>query len=261
VKQLVGKVALVTGSSSGIGAGIAHSLAAEGAEVILHGLEPQDKINELAESLAKATGAKVTGYSVDLADRAAFDNFLAKVKALPRLDILVNNAGLQFTSPVESFPKAKWDLLLHLHLTAPFELMQAVIPGMRSRKWGRIIQVASVHGLVASKEKSAYVAAKHGIVGLSKVTALETAGSGITVNSICPGWVKTPLVEAQIKARSEKEGIPIEKATHELLDEKQPSKMFTEPSELGALAVFLTSEAARNMTGVALPMDGAWTAQ
>ncbi|RZA02686.1 MAG: 3-hydroxybutyrate dehydrogenase [Proteobacteria bacterium] len=260
-KYLDGKVALVTGSSSGIGFGIAESLAAEGATILLHGLEPQTKLEEIAQDLRHRFDIKVVAYSVNLADRPAMDAFLTTLGELPRLDILVNNAGLQFTAPVESFPKEKWDLLLQLHLTAPFELMQVALPKMREQGWGRVVQVASVHGLVGSKEKAAYVAAKHGIIGLTKVAALETAGTGVTINAVCPGWVKTPLVEAQITARSAKEGVSIEKATEELLAEKQPSKKFTETSDLGALVVFLCSAGANNLTGASLPVDGGWTAQ
>jgi 3-hydroxybutyrate dehydrogenase len=260
-KYLDGKVALVTGSSSGIGWGVADALAAEGATILLHGVEPHGKLEEIAQDLRHRYEGKVVAYSVNLADRAAMDEFLQTLRSLPRLDILVNNAGLQFTSPVESFPKEKWDLLLQLHLTAPFELMQAALPKMREQGWGRIVQIASVHGMVGSREKSAYVAAKHGIIGLTKVAALETAGSGITVNAVCPGWVKTPLVEAQIVARSQKEGVSITEATEELLSEKQPSKKFTETSELGALVAFLCGPSANNLTGASLPVDGAWTAQ
>lgn len=260
-KILDGKVALVTGSSSGIGWGIANALAAEGATILLHGLEPQAKLEEIAQDLRHRYEGKVIAYSVNLADRPAMDSFLRTLGDLPHLDILVNNAGLQFTAPVENFPKEKWDLLLQLHLTAPFELMQVAIPKMRAQGWGRVVQVASVHGMVGSKEKAAYVAAKHGIIGLTKVAALETAGSGITVNAVCPGWVKTPLVEQQILARSQKEGVSITAATEELLEEKQPSKRFTETSELGALVVFLCGPSAGNLTGASLPVDGAWTAQ
>jgi 3-hydroxybutyrate dehydrogenase len=260
-KYLDGKVALVTGSSSGIGWGIADALAAEGATILLHGLEPHEKLEAIAQDLRHRHEVKVIAYSVNLADRPAMDSFLEALRAQPRLDILVNNAGLQFTSPVESFPKDKWDLLLQLHLTAPFELMQAALPKMKEQSWGRIVQVASVHGMVGSKEKSAYVAAKHGIIGLTKVAALETAGTGITVNAVCPGWVKTPLVEAQITARSQKEGVSFDQATEELLSEKQPSKKFTETSDLGALVVFLCGPGANNLTGASLPVDGGWTAQ
>ena len=260
-KSLAGKVALVTGSSSGIGYGIAEAFGAEGATVLLHGVEPIAALEERAQTLRNKHGGAVEAYSINLADRAAVAAFGETLARRPRVDILVNNAGLQHVAPIEKFPFEKWELLLQLHLTAPFQLTQALLPGMRARGYGRIIQVASAHGLVGSPEKSAYVAAKHGVVGLTKVTALETAGSGITCNALCPGWVKTPLVEAQIAARIKNEGISEEKATDDLLAEKHPSLRFTEPAELGAFAVFLCSAAAGNLTGAALPMDGGWTAR
>ena len=260
-KLLNGKVALVTGSSSGIGWGIAEALAGEGAAILLHGVEPVAVLEEKAAQLRSQHGVTVSVHSVNLADASAMSTFLTDLGRLPRLDILVNNAGLQHVSPIDTFPKEKWDLLVQLHLTAPFQLMQVALPLMKKQGWGRIIQVASVHGMVGSRDKSAYVAAKHGIIGLTKVAALENAGTGITCNAICPGWVKTPLVEAQIEARSKKEGVSFQQATEELLSEKQPSKCFTETSQLGGLAVFLCSPAAENMTGVSLPVDGAWTAQ
>jgi 3-hydroxybutyrate dehydrogenase len=256
--MLNGKTALVTGSTSGIGLGIALELARQGAHIILNGFG--DHTAPQAE--VQALGVKV-GYSgADMskpADIAAmFDYANAEFGGV---DILVNNAGIQHVAPIEDFPVEKWDAIIAINLSSAFHATRLAIPGMRAKNWGRVINVASAHGLVASANKSAYVAAKHGIVGLTKAVALETATTGITVNAICPGWVLTPLVQKQIDDRSAKEGITVAQATKDLLGEKEPSLQFTTPAQLGGLAVFMCSPAADNVRGVAWANDGGWTAQ
>jgi len=260
--KLKGKSAIVTGSTSGIGLGIARALGAEGANVLLNGFGDAAEIEKLRAGLAKEFGIKVA-YSG--ADMSKPEQVRAMVKAavdqLGSADILVNNAGIQHTAPVESFPPDRWDAVIAINLSSSFHAIQAALPGMKARNWGRIVNVASVHGLVASTEKAAYVAAKHGMLGLTKVVALETAKTGITCNAICPGWVLTPLVQKQIDDRAKDEGISVEQAKDELLAEKQPSGEFATPEQMGALCVFLCSDAAAQMRGVALPVDGGWTAQ
>jgi 3-hydroxybutyrate dehydrogenase len=259
---LKGKSAIVTGSTSGIGLGIARALGAEGANLMLNGFGDAAQIEALRAGLAKEFGVKVA-YSG--ADMSKTDQVHALVKAavdgLGSADILVNNAGIQHTAPVERFPPERWDAVISINLSAVFHAIQAALPVMKARNWGRIINIASVHGLVASTEKVAYVAAKHGVLGMTKVVALETARTGITCNAICPGWVLTPLVQKQIDDRAQREGIAVEQAKSELLAEKQPSGEFATPEQMGALCVFLCSEAAAQMRGVALPVDGGWTAQ
>jgi 3-hydroxybutyrate dehydrogenase len=259
---LKGKSAIVTGSTSGIGLGIARALGAEGVNLMLNGFGDAKEIEALRAKLAKEFGVKVA-YSG--ADMSKPDEIRAMVKTaideLGTVDILVNNAGIQHTAPVESFPPDRWDAVIAINLSAVFHATQAALPGMKARNWGRIVNIASVHGLVASTEKVAYVAAKHGVVGMTKVVALESAATGITCNAICPGWVLTPLVQKQIDDRARKEGIEVEQAKSELLAEKQPSGEFATPEQLGALCVFLCSDAAAQMRGVALPVDGGWTAQ
>ncbi len=260
--NLGGKVALVTGSSSGIGLGIAEALAQAGASIRLHGVEPVAQLRERAQDMQHRFGVVVSPLSLDLSDAELVSGFCHReAPSLSEIDILVNNAGVQHLSPLETFPFEKWQLLLQLHLTTPFLLMQALLPSLRRKMWGRIVNISSVHGLVASVHKAAYVSAKHGILGLTKVAALETAGTGVTVNSICPGWVRTPLVEAQIATKAKASQISQESAAHELLAEKQPSLQFTEPADIGAMVVFLCSPAGQNLTGQALTMDGGWTAQ
>lgn len=261
-RQLKGKIALITGSSSGIGWGIAQSLAAQGCDVIIHGVEALELLENKAKELTEKFQVKTWPYRSDLSRADEIETFFAELeikKILP--DILVNNAGVQHVAPIEEFQLAKWQLLLSLHLTAPFLLTQKLLPAMKQKKWGRIINIASVHGLVASAQKSAYVAAKHGLIGLTKTIALETAKSGVTCNAVCPGWVKTPLVEAQIDEKARQQGLSFEQATEKLLGEKQPSEKFVEVSQLGDLVVFLSSESASGMTGSILTMDGGWTAQ
>jgi 3-hydroxybutyrate dehydrogenase len=255
--SLQNRTALVTGSTSGIGLGIARSLAAEGCNLILHGLATP----ELADALQgefKALGVQVR---FDGADLRSVEQVQALVAGCGDVDILVNNAGIQHTAPVEEFPVDKWDQILAINLSSAFHTTRGLLAGMRQRGWGRIINLASVHGLVGSVHKAAYVAAKHGLIGLTKVVALETAGSGITCNAICPGWVLTPLIQAQIEARAQREGVTIEQAGESLLQEKQPSLQFVQTEQLGALAVFLCSEGGASMTGASLPIDGAWTAR
>ncbi len=256
--MLKGKTALVTGSTSGIGLGIAKALAAQGANVMLNGFG--DAAGPQAE--VAALGVKVGYHGADMSKP---DQIGAMVKACEAqfgaLDILVNNAGIQHVANVEDFPAERWDAIIAINLSSAFHTMHHALPGMKSRGWGRIVNIASAHGLVASAGKSAYVAAKHGIVGLTKAAALETATTGITVNAICPGWVLTPLVQKQVDARAAKDGVDNEEAKRRLLGEKQPSLQFVTPEQLGALAVFLCSPAADQVRGVAWAMDGGWTAQ
>lgn len=260
--HLSGKSAIVTGSTSGIGMGIARALGAAGADLMLNGFGDAAQIEALRAGLSEEFGVKV-GYNC--ADVSRPEQVRAMVKAaedeLGSVDILVSNAGIQYTAPVESFPSERWDAVLAINLSSVFHATQAALPGMRARNWGRIINIASVHGLVASVEKVAYVTAKHGMLGLTKTVALETARTGITCNAICPGWVLTPLVQKQIDDRAQREGIPVEQAKRELLAEKQPSGEFATPEQIGALCVFLCSDAAAQIRGAALPVDGAWLAQ
>ena len=260
--MLKGKVALVTGSTSGIGLGIAQRLAAAGADIVLNGFGEPAAIDTLVKDIGSRHGVRVNYQAADLsrADEATalIDN---ATKAMGRVDILVNNAGIQHVSSVKDFPLDKWELVMAINLTSVYLTTKAVLPQLLKRNWGRVINIASVHGLVASVDKSAYVASKHGVVGLTKVTALETAETGITCNAICPGWVLTPLVQKQIDALAEREKLSGEDARVKLLEEKQPSLAFTTPEQLGGLAVFLCSDDAAQMTGVMLPMDGGWTAR
>lgn len=260
--MLKGKVALVTGSTSGIGLGIATAFAEQGADIVLNGFGDAAEIEKLRAELAAKHGVKVIYDGADLSKGAAVRELVENtVRQLGRIDILVNNAGIQHTALIEDFPAEKWDAILALNLSAVFHGTAAALPHMKKQGSGRIINIASAHGLVASASKSAYVAAKHGVVGFTKVTALETAGQGITANAICPGWVLTPLVQKQVEARAQKEGIPVEQAKRELVLEKQPSGEFVTPEELGALAVFLSSDAARQVRGAIWNMDGGWVAQ
>ncbi|MBC7998399.1 MAG: 3-hydroxybutyrate dehydrogenase [Leptolyngbya sp.] len=261
-RPLHGKVAIITGSTSGIGLGIATAFAKAGASVVLNGLGDHDAVEKTRKSLARNQGVDVQYHAAnmenpdDIADMVAFAH-----KTYGRVDILVNNAGIQHTARVEDFPAEKWNQIIAINLSAAFHSMKAAVPKMREGGFGRIINIASVHGLVASVEKAAYVAAKHGIVGLTKVVALENAENGITANAICPGWVRTPLVEKQIVALSEKLGISIEEASVKLLEEKQPSKRFVEVEQIGEMAVFLAGSAASNITGQTMVMDGGWVAR
>ena len=259
--SLKGKVALVTGSTSGIGLGIARALAKAGADIMLNGFGEAEAIERLRGELSDETGVRIGFHDADVSKPAKIAGMVvAAHERFGSLDILVNNAGIQFVSPVEEFPDAKWESIIAINLSAVFYGMKAALPGMKARGWGRIINIASAHGLVASANKIAYVAAKHGVVGATKVAAIECANDGITVNAICPGWVRTPLVEAQLKTRAQQNGISVEAATEALLSEKQPMLQFTTPEKIGALTVFLCSDAASTITGTPLSIDGGWTA-
>jgi 3-hydroxybutyrate dehydrogenase len=261
-QPLKDKTALVTGSTSGIGLGIARALAQAGCNIVLNGFGESSEIERERTQIAGDFGVGAAFDGADLAKPAEIVRMIeAATREFGKVDILVNNAGIQFTAPIEKFPVDRWDAVIAINLSANFHTMRAVIPQMRARDWGRIINIASTHGLVASVEKAAYVAAKHGVIGLTKVAALETAGSNITCNAICPGWVLTPLVEKQIRERASREKISVDQAKAELLSEKQPSHEFATPDQIGALSVFLCSDAAAQITGVALPVDGGWTAQ
>jgi 3-hydroxybutyrate dehydrogenase len=260
--MLSGKSAVVTGSTSGIGLGIAEALAAQGAHVLLNGFGDQAEIERVRVSLANAHGVRVSYSSADMAKPDEIDGMIVQaVHDLGGVDILVNNAGIQHTAPVREFPIERWNAIIAINLTAAFCATRAVLPHMEGRGWGRIINVASAHGLVASTYKAAYVAAKHGVLGLTKVVALETATTGITCNAICPGWVLTPLVQKQIDDIAARERLSGDDARAKLLGEKQPSLEFATPEQIGALAAFLCSDAAAQIRGAALPVDGGWTAQ
>ena len=256
--MLKGKIALVTGSTSGIGLGLAKSLAAQGANIVMNGFGEVDA----AVAQVKAFGVQVSYHGADMSKPDEIEAMVRHAEAtFGSVDVLVNNAGIQHVDRVENFPPERWDAVIAINLSSAFHASRFALPGMQARNWGRILNIASVHGLVASAEKSAYVAAKHGLVGLSKVTALENATSGVTCNAICPGWVLTPLVQKQVDAKAAALGISNEEAKRQLLAEKEPSLQFTTPEELGALAVFLCSTAADNVRGVAWNMDGGWAAQ
>ena len=256
--MLQGKTALVTGSTSGIGLGIAQSLARQGAHIILNGFGDV----EAAQAQIRSLGVKASYCKADMRQPLEIADMMAQAeKEFGGVDVLVNNAGIQHVSPIENFPPDQWDAIIAINLSAAFHTTRLAIPGMRSKNWGRIINIASAHGLVASAQKSAYVAAKHGMIGLTKAVALETATTGITVNAICPGWVLTPLVQKQLDARAAAEHIDNTEATKRLLSEKQPSLEFTTPEQLGELTVFLCSQAGQNVRGATWAVDGGWTAQ
>jgi len=258
MSQLKGKTALVTGSTSGIGLSMAIGLAKQGVNIMVNGFG--EKEHALAQ--IKACGVEVDYHGADMSKPEEIADLISQTeKRFGSLDILVNNAGIQHTATVEDFPAAQWDAIIAINLSSAFHTTHHALPGMKKRNWGRIINVASVHGLVGSAQKSAYVAAKHGIVGLTKVVALENAHTGITCNAICPGWVLTPLVQKQVDARAEREKISNEQAKHDLVAEKQPSGNFVAPEQLAALAVFLCGPDASEVRGVAWNMDGGWTAQ
>jgi len=258
---LAGKVGLVTGSTSGIGLGIARSLARAGANVVLNGFGPTDEIKKTQDAIADEFGVTVRYSAADMTLPDAIAGMVAlTLEEFGRLDVLVNNAGIQHVAPIEQFPPQKWDTILAINLSSAFHSIQHALPSMRKHGFGRIVNVASAHGLVASPFKAAYVAAKHGIVGLTKVVALETAEAGITCNAICPGYVYTPLVEAQIEGQAKAHGIPREQVIRDVLLAQQPNKRFATVEELGELTLFLASEAGGSITGVALPVDGGWTA-
>ena len=259
---LNGKIALVTGSTSGIGHGIAVQLAKAGAHIVLNGFADEAEVKRLIAEMESNHGVKCMYQGADISDAKAVETMVNNVvKEWGRLDILVNNAGIQFVSPVQDFPVDQWTKIININLSGVFYGIKYVLPSMQKNKFGRIINISSAHGLVASKGKAAYVAAKHGVVGLTKVTALENARDGITCNAICPGWVLTPLVQKQIDDLKAKENLSEEAATEKLLGEKQPNMRFATPQEIGDMAVYLCSDAAQNVTGTTLSIDGGWTAQ
>jgi 3-hydroxybutyrate dehydrogenase len=256
--SLKGKTAIVTGSTSGIGLGILHSLAGEGADVVMNGFGDASAIEAARAAVEKDFGVKCT-YSA--ADMTKPEQINAMVAGLDRVDILVNNAGIQHVALTEDFPPEKWDAIIAINQSSAFHAARAVLPQMKQRGWGRIINVASAHGLVGSAQKIAYVAAKHAIIGMTKVIALETAESGITCNAICPGWVLTDLVKAQIEKRAKENGTNFAVEKLALVGEKHPNKEFVQVEELGAVAVFLASDYAKSITGTHISVDGGWTAQ
>jgi 3-hydroxybutyrate dehydrogenase len=260
--MLTDKVALITGSTSGIGLGIARALAGAGANVVLNGFGDPALIDKLLAEFKSQHKVKVAYSAADMSKPAEIGAMVAQAaRELGGVDILVNNAGIQHVAPVEEFPVEKWDAVIAINLSAAFHAIRAALPHMKARNWGRIVNIASTHGLVASAQKAAYVASKHGILGLTKVVALETATTGVTCNAICPGWVLTPLVQKQIDERATRERIDPAAAKAKLLGEKQPSLEFATPEDIGAAALFLCSRGAAQVRGIALPVDGGWTAQ
>jgi 3-hydroxybutyrate dehydrogenase len=260
--SLKGKVAVVTGSTSGIGKAVAEAFAAEGCTVMLNGFGDRAAIEAQRAELAQKSGVSVAYHGADMSKPAEIEAMMAYAASeFGGVDVLVNNAGIQHVAAIEDFPPEKWDAIIAINLSSTFHTTRLALRGMRARNWGRVVNIASTHGLVASAQKSAYVAAKHGIVGFTKAAALETAASGITVNAICPGWVLTPLVQKQIDDRAAREKISVDEAKRALLGEKQPSLQFTTPEQLGELTLFLCSPAADNVRGVAWAVDGGWTAQ
>ena len=258
---LHGRVALVTGSTSGIGLGVAEALAMQGASVVLNGFGDRMQIENTRQKLEQTHDVAVFYHGADLSKPAAVGEMMAYAKAeAGDVDILVNNAGIQHVAPVEEFPPEKWDAILAINLSSAFHAIRAALPAMKANGYGRIINVASAHGLVGSPFKSAYVAATHGVVGLTKVVALEAEQTNVTCKAICPGYVYTPLVEKQIEDQAKAHGISRDKVISDVLLKAQPNKRFAQVSEIGALAVFLASNEASSITGVALPVDGGWTA-
>jgi 3-hydroxybutyrate dehydrogenase len=264
---LSGKRALITGSFQGIGLGMATALAAEGASIVLHGLADDATIAKAEATVMAAGAAKVESYVSDLKDVAATESLIAEILAKGPVDILCNNAGIQFTGKIDEMPREKWNDIIAINLSSYFDTMRLLLPQMQARGYGRVINTSSVHGLIASVAKAPYVAAKHGVIGLTKVAALEYASSGsresggITVNAICPGWVETSLIEPQIQAKVDLHNGDRAAGVADLLSEKQPSHRMSTPEEIGAVAVFLCSRAAHNITGASIPVDGGWTAQ
>ncbi len=261
-KVLEGKNAVITGSTSGTGLGTAEALAGQGANIMLNGFGDAGAIEQTRADLAAEHGVRALYIGADMSKPVELAALIEAAAAeLGGVDILVNNAGIQHTAPVEEFPTERWDAIIAVNLSSAFHAIHHAVPHMRKAGWGRIINTASAHGLVASVHKAAYVAAKHGIVGLTKVVALETAGAGITCNAFCPGWTRTELIEPQIAARAEQLGVSIEEGGRNLVLEKQPSGQFVTIEQLAGLALFLCSDAAAQITGTAIPVDGGWTAQ
>ncbi len=260
-KPLTGKSAVVTGSTSGIGLAIARALAGAGANVMINGFGDAAAIEKERAGLESDFGVRALYNGADMSKGDAVEAMIHSAEAeFGAVDVLVNNAGIQFVAPIEDFPPAKWDAIIAINMTAAFHAMRAVVPGMKTRKWGRIISTASAHSLVASPFKSAYVAAKHGLVGLSKTVALETATHGITVNCISPGYVWTPLVENQIPETMKARGLTRDQVINDVMLEAQPTKEFVTPEQVGGIALFLCSEAATQITGANISVDGGWTA-
>jgi len=265
--SLRGKRAFITGSFQGIGLGIATSLAAEGAAIVLHGLADEATIASAEKAVLAAGAAKVESHVSDLRDGKATEELIVKILANGPVDILCNNAGIQYTATIAEMPREKWNDIVAINLTSFFDTMRLLLPQMKERGYGRVINTASVHGLVASAAKGPYVAAKHGVIGLTKVAALEYAAvgsretGGVTINAICPGWVETALIEPQIQAKVDLHNGDRAAGIADLLSEKQPSRRMSTPDEIGAIAVFLCSNAAHNITGIDIAVDGGWTAQ
>ncbi len=260
--SLRGRVALVTGSTSGIGLGIARALAAEGADIVFNGIDDDATGTALSRDTAARFGVRALYHDANMAQPTQIADMVRFTQdKLGALDILVNNAGIQHVAPIEDFPATKWDAILAINLSSNFHAMKAALPAMKARNWGRIINIASTHALVGSPEKSAYVAAKHGVLGLTKVAALETARTGITVNAICPGWVLTPLVQQQIDDNARARGTTIDDEKQALLRAKQPSGEFVTPEQVAALVIFLCGDAAAQIRGAAFNVDGGWVAQ
>ena len=260
--MIKGKSAIVTGSTSGIGLAIAHSLAAEGCNVLLNGFGDKTLITAIVNELTSKYGVRVDYSPADMTKPKDIADMIDMCdRVFGKTDILVNNAGIQFTGEVDGYPIEKWDQIIAINLSSSFHTIRAALPGMKKRQYGRIINIASVHGLVGSENKSAYVAAKHGLVGLTKVVALENGENNITCNAICPGWVHTPLVDKQVEDRAKAEGKTPEATTKEMIGEKQAMKRYTNPEQIGGLVVYLCSESAETITGTTIAIDGGWTAQ
>lgn len=259
--DFVGKVAVVTGSTSGVGYGVAKALAEQGASIVLNGFGDETEIKAMRQEISDLNGGNCIYIAADLSKADEVAMLIRETEEqLGGVDILINNAGIQHVAPVEDFPDEKWEFMLSLMLSAPFYAVKAAVPGMRQRGFGRIVNIASAHGRVASPNKSAYVACKHGLIGLNKVVALETAEDNITSNAICPGWVLTPLVAAQVDAIAERDGLSWDEAKMKLLSEKQPSKEFVTPEQIGAMVLYLCSDAAAQVTGTEMSIDGGWVA-
>jgi len=259
--MLKNKIALVTGSTSGIGLGIAQTLAQQGAHIVLNGFGDEATLKQVQQDIAQC-GVEVIYHGADMSKPGEIEDMIRSAEQhFGHIDILVNNAGIQHVALVEDFPVERWDAILAINLSSAFHTMRCALPKMKASNWGRIVNIASVHGLVASAQKSAYVAAKHGVIGLTKVVALETALTGVTCNAICPGWVLTPLVAKQIDTRAAKENVSWDEAKKRLLGEKQPSMEFVTPEQLGQLTLFICSDAASQLRGAAWNMDGGWAAQ